>query len=79
MSIAGLAFADGMDGGRYGNERQLVEGVLARLKSEARAVGWKGQFLVDVIRTARDAGTIISIQIGPGHGDITVDQVRAFL
>lgn len=87
-----IALADSMSG-QYASEKLLARHLLGRLKLEAREKGWKGNFLLDadwitdldVVRQT-PLGDVITrhepillVIIGPGHGDVTVDELRNFI
>lgn len=60
----------------YKDERAFVASLCGELKIIGRwEKGWNGFFLIDA---AWNAGQMM-ISVGPGHGDINPDIVRAFL
>jgi hypothetical protein len=60
----------------YADERAFVASLCGQLKIVGREeFGWNGFFLLDA---AWNAGQML-ISVGPGHGDLTPEIVRAFL
>jgi hypothetical protein len=74
---------------QYPSEKALVGAIVGKLKIEARERGWKGTKLLEAewIDRKRQAergyvsggDPIALVVIGPGHGDVTVDEVSAFI
>lgn len=65
--------------GQYPTEKALVGAVIGKLMIEARARGWKGVVLLDADWTEEFGAPICAVQIGPGHGVVTIENVREFI
>lgn len=67
--------------GQYRDKAAMIGAMLGRIKIEARLDGWEGTVLQDVMWIEGKGGAPdeATIALDRGAGDVSIDDVRAFL
>lgn len=64
---------------QYGDMKRLAGALVGALNIEFRKAGWKGARILDAEYFDKDSPARLLIVAGPGHGELTVEAVSAFI